>query len=151
MADASHLNEWSPYHYAHNNPINTIDPDGENPIKLLKVIAKTAVKSVAKGKVDLGEVYDVVDAVKTVFDPNASIVDKGLAIFDLASPISTKDLKAMDEQMIYAMSNECRNNMQMSETRSGWAPSFSYITRRSSPPFLRLSPRSSPLFDYFWE
>ena len=55
---------------------------------------KTVVKSVVKGKLDLGDVYDLVDAGKTLLDPNSSILDKGLAVFDILSPVSNKEIKA---------------------------------------------------------
>jgi hypothetical protein len=44
--------------------------------------------------VDLGEVYDAIDAGKTIVSPTASLLDKGLAVFDLVSPVSSKELKA---------------------------------------------------------
>ena len=82
------------YQYGWNNPIRYSDPNGDCP-KCLKALAKTAVKSVMKGKLDLGEVYDVVDAVRTIIDPNASLFDKGLAVFDVVSPLDTKEVKAV--------------------------------------------------------
>ncbi len=82
------------YQYGWNNPVRFSDPNGDCP-KCFKALAKTAIKSVIKGKVDLGEVYDVIDAGKTLLDPNASLLDKGLAVFDVVSPISTKEAKAV--------------------------------------------------------
>jgi RHS repeat-associated protein len=67
LADEAEQETQSPYQYGYNNPITNSDPDGDCP-KCLKAIAKTAIKSVIKGKVDLGEVYDAVDAVKTITD-----------------------------------------------------------------------------------
>jgi RHS repeat-associated protein len=85
---------YSLYQYGYNNPVLNSDPNGDCP-KCLKALAKTAIKSVIKGKVDLGEVYDVIDAGRTLLDPNASWLDKGIAVFDVVSPISTKEAKVV--------------------------------------------------------
>jgi RHS repeat-associated protein len=92
-ADEENLVTQTPYNYSYNNPIFYNDPEGDCP-RCIKALAKTVVKSVIKGKVDLGEVYDVIDAGKTLIDPSASILDKGLAVFDVLSPVSSKELKA---------------------------------------------------------
>jgi hypothetical protein len=83
----------SPYAAFDNSPILYDDPDGDCP-KCLKALGKTLVKSIAKGKVDLGEIYDAVDAVKTLVSPTSTLLDKGLAVFDLVSPVSSKEIKA---------------------------------------------------------
>ncbi len=86
-------NDKSPYAAFWNNPILYNDPDGECP-RCAKALIKTAVKSVAKGKLDLGDLYDAVDAVRTIASPESGFLDKGVALFDLFSPLSSKEIKA---------------------------------------------------------
>ncbi len=83
----------SPYNVNEANPIINTDPEGDCP-KCLKTLVKAAVKSIAKGKIDLGEVYDIVDGVNTLLDPNASGWEKAEAAFNLVSPVSTTEAKA---------------------------------------------------------
>jgi hypothetical protein len=94
LADEPEQLDKSPYVAFWNNPVIFDDPSGDCP-RCVKTLAKTAIKSIAKGKLDLGDVYDLVDAGKTILDPNASLLDKGLAVFDIVSPISTKEIKAV--------------------------------------------------------
>lgn len=93
LADHPNQIDKSPYAAFWNNPIKYNDPDGRCP-KCFKALFKTAIKSVAKGKLDLGEVYDIYDAGSTLLSKDASILERGEAIFNLASPVSTKELKA---------------------------------------------------------
>jgi len=93
LADEPEQVDRSLYAAFWNNPIKYDDPDGRCP-RCLKTLVKTVVKSIAKGKVDLGDVYDIVDAGATLIDPNSSAIDKGLAVFDILSPVSSKEFKA---------------------------------------------------------
>lgn len=92
---AADFASWSPYNYVLGNPVMLTDPDGRAPdCRLCKSLIKTVVKSVSKGKLDLGEVYDIVDSGVTLFSPSSTLAQRGEAAFNLVSPVSTKELKA---------------------------------------------------------
>ena len=85
----------SPYAYCENDPVNAIDPDGRNGLKvsikagwkIAKTVAKNGVKSLAKGATYAEAFNDVVEDAKTVFDSNASTKDRFIAGASLASEI----------------------------------------------------------------
>ena len=80
------------YAYANNNPYKYVDPDGQvgKLINYVGKVVKHKGNPVKAGKEWIG---DVADSASTLADPSASPVDKGLAVFDLVSPLSTKDIK----------------------------------------------------------
>jgi RHS repeat-associated protein len=95
----------SPYAYCEYDPVNAIDPDGRNSLKLLlkgaykvgKTVAKNGLSSLTKGATYTAAFNGVVDDAKTVFDSNASTWDRAVAgvslISEIASPVSVKDAK----------------------------------------------------------
>ena len=93
----------SPYVYCENDPVNAIDPDGRFGFKVLakaaykvgKTVAKNGLSSLTKSATYAAAFNDVVEDAKTVFDPNASTIDKvaaGLSIASEALPISASDI-----------------------------------------------------------
>ena len=80
----------SPYAFCAGNPVKYLDPDGEAIGKAFKVAKKTykalkagnklSVKSILKS-----EALDIVDNANTLLDPDASLFEKGIAAFDLAT------------------------------------------------------------------
>ena len=97
----------SPYAYCENDPVNAIDPDGKNSLKLLlkgaykvgKTVAKNGLSSLTKGATYTAAFNGVVDDAKTVFDSNASTWDRAVAGVSLASeivsPVSLKEGKSI--------------------------------------------------------
>ena len=88
----------SPYAYCANNPIKYIDKDGEVP---LRVLGRMAFKVASRGISALWEtatyadmVYEMANDVSVLMDADASLTDKGWAVYDLFSPIGTKETKA---------------------------------------------------------
>lgn len=94
LADEPEQVNESPFSYAWNNPVKLTDPDSNCP-RCIKALLKTAVKSIAKGKVDLGGIYDAVDAGKTLISRSSTMLERGEALFNLLSPVSTKDVKSL--------------------------------------------------------
>ena len=80
----------SPYAFCAGNPVKYLGPDGEAIGKAFKVAKKTykalkagnklSVKSILKS-----EALDIVDNANTLLDPDASLFEKGIAAFDLAT------------------------------------------------------------------
>ena len=101
---------YSPYIYCKDNPVNSIDPDGRNSIKILlkgayklgKSVAKNGLSSLSKGATYASAFNDVVEDAKTVFDSNASACDRTVAgvslISEAISPISVRDGKSIVNQ-----------------------------------------------------
>jgi len=94
----------SPYVYCGGNPVNAIDPDGRSIwTKIVKIGAKVGARVSRYGWKELGNaatyadaVSDITDNVNTLFDGNASTMDKVAAGASLASellPVSAGDIK----------------------------------------------------------
>ena len=80
------------YSYVANDPVNATDPDGRT-LKLIRPVIKAARNGGNVGKALKETGLEVGDALLTIADPNASPLDKATAVFDLASPLSAKELK----------------------------------------------------------
>ena len=80
----------SPYAFCAGNPVKYLDPDGESIGKAVKV-TKKAYKAVKAGhKLSIkgilkSEILDFVDNANTLLDSDASLFEKGIAAFDLAT------------------------------------------------------------------
>ena len=80
----------SPYAFCNNNPVNFVDLDGASWGKVVKV-AKKAYKTFKAGNklsvkgILKSEALDLADNVYTILDSDASVFEKGIAAFDLAT------------------------------------------------------------------
>ncbi len=77
------------YAYVGNDPINAIDPTGKNALKLF-------IKRTIKHRGNVVEAaIDVADTAVTVIAPSSTLLERGIAIAELVSPVAPSDVKAI--------------------------------------------------------
>ena len=102
-AECEDTPEASPYVFNNGNPVNNIDTDGNStkPLRILyrfgKAVYKNGLSSLGKAATYTSAVKDITDDVKTVFDSDASVMDRFISAASLASeilsPVSVNDVK----------------------------------------------------------
>ena len=70
--------------------MNFVDPDGESSGKALKIVKKVYKTAKAGNKINVKDILnsewiDIADNTYTIFDSDASLFEKGIAAFDLAT------------------------------------------------------------------
>jgi RHS repeat-associated protein len=76
------------YAYVHNDPINAVDPTGENALKLF-------IKQTIKHRGNIIEAaVDVGSTAVTVFAPSSTPLERVVAVAELVSPVAPSDVKA---------------------------------------------------------
>lgn len=92
-ADPDNFNR---FWYANSNPYTYTDPDGRVG-KLIRPVIKIFKHGGDVKKAGRETLMEIADSASTLVDPSASGFDKGVALFDLLSPVSAKELKAGGE------------------------------------------------------
>lgn len=82
------------YAYVGNDPLNSSDPTGMCRLcrSAFNVVRRTVDNGGDLRRGALDEVADVASNVATIVDPSASLVDKGIAVFDLVSPVTAGEI-----------------------------------------------------------
>ncbi|WP_404825308.1 RHS repeat-associated core domain-containing protein [Pelagerythrobacter rhizovicinus] len=76
------------YAYVGNDPVNGVDPTGENALKLF-------IKQTIKHRGNVVEaVIDVADTAVTIFAPSSTPLERLVAVAELVSPVAPSDVKA---------------------------------------------------------
>lgn len=96
--------ETSPYVYCIDNPVNDIDLDGriswktlKGGIKIVKKVANNGIKELGKASTYADAFSDIVDNGKTIFDSDASLMDKVGASLSITAefllPVGPSDIR----------------------------------------------------------
>ncbi len=114
---------WNRYSYAYNDPLGTVDPDGEIGFKLIK----SAVKLAIKGGDAAATFAGVIEDVNTLRSDDSSIGEKTLATVSLVteaiSPVSMRDAKALGRgvKKFFGVADDTRGppGMKLDGSRGG--------------------------------
>lgn len=96
--DASSGGSFNRYVYANSNPFRYVDPDGRA-AKLIRPIVKSILNRGDAKKTLVDAVQELAEAGATLLDPDASALDKGIAVFNIVSPVSSSEVQSVAKKV----------------------------------------------------